>query len=39
MKAIAVFQGRVKGTIHFEEHKDSIVLLIQLSGLKRKCFT
>jgi Cu-Zn family superoxide dismutase len=35
MKAIAVFQGRVKGTVHFEDYRDSVILNIQLSGLKR----
>lgn len=35
MKAIAVFQGRVKGTVHFEEEGDWVILRIQLTGLKR----
>ena len=35
MKAIAVFQGRVKGTVQFEEQEDTVILRIQLSGLKR----
>jgi len=35
MKAVAVFQGRVKGTVHFEEKDGMVLLLIHLTGLKR----
>ena len=36
VSAIAVFQGpEIKGTVHFNEFKNGVVITIQLSGLKK----
>ena len=35
IKAIAVFDGKVKGTVNFMEYNNHIIIKINLSGLKK----